>query len=167
MEKSRKLSRTIIIDRLKAEMQRGFLGINLGLDLLEFLQGEQLWKDEVLEALLQSGAYRNEFESDPKAAVQALIKQEVDMALDPAISERARRLLHANPPTVPAGYSYTAELLNQKIPFTSHNNGAHLIVEGPEGYIDFWPGTGRWNNRKGIAEFGLQTLLKYLKGDPL
>lgn len=63
--------------------------------------------------------------------------------------------------------TYTAELLNRKIPFTSHNNGAHLIVEGPEGYIDFWPGTGRWNNRKGVAAFGLQTLLKYLKGDPL
>ncbi len=62
------------------------------------------WKDEVIEGLIQSGAYRNELESDPKAAVQALIKQEVDMALDPAISERARRLLHANPPTVPVEY---------------------------------------------------------------
>ena len=104
MEKSRKFGRMIITDRLKAEMQSGFLDVHLGSDLMEFLQGEQLWKDEVLERLLQCGAYRNELESDPKAAVQALIKQEVDMALDPAISERARRLLHANPPTVPVEY---------------------------------------------------------------
>ncbi len=61
----------------------------------------------------------------------------------------------------------TTKLLNHKIPFTSHNGGAHLIVEGPEGYIDFWPGTGRWNNRKGVANFGFQTLLKYIKGVPL
>jgi hypothetical protein len=30
------------------------------------------------------------------------------------------------------------------IPFTSHNEGAHLIVADE---WHFWPGTGRWNHR--------------------
>lgn len=63
-------------------------------------KSECSWKEEVLEALLQCGAYCDELESDPKAAVKALIAQEVDMALDPLISERAMKLLSTNPSTV-------------------------------------------------------------------
>lgn len=63
-----------------------------------------LWKEEVLEALLQCGAYRDELEFNPKAAIKALIAQEVDMALDPLISERAMKLLSTNPSTVLVGY---------------------------------------------------------------
>ena len=67
-------------------------------------KSECSWKEEVLEALLQCGAYRDELESDPKAAIKALIEQEVDMALDPLISERARKLLSTDPTTILAEY---------------------------------------------------------------
>lgn len=48
------------------------------------------------------------------------------------------------------------------IVFTTNNGGAHLIVEGADCYIDFWPGTGRWRTRKGQAGFGVRNLLKEL-----
>ncbi len=58
----------------------------------------------------------------------------------------------------------SAQLLtNAEIVFTSHNNDAHLIVEGATGYIDFWPGTGRWNCRSGKKGFGVMNLIKYVK----
>lgn len=34
------------------------------------------------------------------------------------------------------------------IQFYSKNNGEHLILNGVEGVIDFWPSTGRWVDRK-------------------
>jgi len=49
----------------------------------------------------------------------------------------------------------------REIPFTSHNNGAHLIIEGKTCYIDFWPGTGKWNCRSGKKGFGLRNLVEY------
>lgn len=58
----------------------------------------------------------------------------------------------------------SAELLaSAGIPFTSHNGGAHLIVEGRDCFIDFWPGTGRWISRDGTKGFGVRNLLEYLK----
>ena len=57
----------------------------------------------------------------------------------------------------------SADYLKQRgIPFTSHNDGAHLIVEGPAGYIDFWPGTGRWKDRAGPAGFGVRNLVTHV-----
>ena len=173
MQSEHKERRAYLIDVLNTALARDWLSKSSMQDLIDFLERDVRWQEEAMEALLMCGAYRDELEFNPKAAIKALIAQEVDMALDPLISERAAKLLSANPPTVPAENqnhrsqnraNYTTELLNRKIPFTSHNGGAHLIVEGPEGYIDFWPGTGRWNNRKGRADFGIQTLLKYIKG---
>jgi hypothetical protein len=61
--------------------------------------------------------------------------------------------------------SQSADYLKQRgIPFTSHNDGAHLIVEGPAGYIDFWPGTGRWKDRAGPAGFGVRNLVTHVAG---
>ena len=62
----------------------------------------------------------------------------------------------------------SAELLTASgIVFTSHNNGAHLIVEGPTTHIDFWPGPGRWNCRTGKKGFGVLNLIQYVKrGQP-
>ncbi len=58
------------------------------------------------------------------------------------------------------------EVLQQAgIHFTTNNNGVHLIVEGREGFIDYWPGTGRWKDRSGISGFGVFNLVKYIKGD--
>ena len=56
-----------------------------------------------------------------------------------------------------AGY-----LTRYNIPFTAKNLGAHLIVEGHTGYIDFWPGTGRWNTRDGHKGFGVRNLVTYI-----
>ena len=56
-----------------------------------------------------------------------------------------------------------SELTNNSIPFVSKNNGAHLIVEGNDGYIDFWPGTGKWIVRSPKFEgFGIKNLLEYI-----
>ena len=54
----------------------------------------------------------------------------------------------------------TEALILTGVAFTSHNNGAHLIVCG----FDFWPSTGRWVERglpsmKKMRGFGLKTLL--------
>lgn len=40
----------------------------------------------------------------------------------------------------------TAKLTEKGIPFTSHNAGAHFIVASA---WNFWPGTGRFEERKG------------------
>lgn len=52
-----------------------------------------------------------------------------------------------------------------KIHYTTNNGGAHLIVEGNVGFIDFWPGTGRWKCRTGLSGFGVFNLVTYIKGD--
>lgn len=58
----------------------------------------------------------------------------------------------------------SAEMLEQAgIPFVSKNEGAHLIVEGRECYIDFWPGTGKWHSRDGAKGFGVRNLLEFVK----
>ena len=47
------------------------------------------------------------------------------------------------------------ELLQKAgIPFTTHNNGAHLILDTPLGFIDFWPGTTKWKTRTFPAHEG-------------
>lgn len=47
------------------------------------------------------------------------------------------------------------------IKFTSHNEGAHLIVTGT---IDFWPGTGKWKHRYvPEAGRGVRSLIDYLR----
>ena len=48
------------------------------------------------------------------------------------------------------------------IQFESKNKGAHLIVEGSECFIDFWPGTGKWIARNGKKGFGVRNLIKYV-----
>lgn len=59
----------------------------------------------------------------------------------------------------------SADYLTQRgIQYTSHNGGAHLIVEGAEGYIDFWPGTGRWRARDNRKGFGVRNLVIFIQG---
>lgn len=55
-------------------------------------------------------------------------------------------------------------LRDKGVPFTAHNNGAHLVVEGANCYIDFWPGTGKWAEREGPKRkgFGVRGLLDYI-----
>lgn len=57
-------------------------------------------------------------------------------------------------------------LKRQNIRFKNKNNGAHLIVEGNEGLIAFWPGTGRWISREdNKVRHGVKYLVKYIKGN--
>ena len=51
------------------------------------------------------------------------------------------------------------------IPFSSKNGGAHLIVEGPTCFIDYWPGTGKWIPRDTKKQgFGLRGLIDHIRG---
>jgi len=59
-----------------------------------------------------------------------------------------------------AGAEY---LTVRNIPYVSKNNGAHLIVEGIDCFIDYWPGTGRWKTRKGKTGFGVRWLVDYIE----
>lgn len=61
--------------------------------------------------------------------------------------------------------AYSPTLLEEKgIPFVVKNGGAHLIVEGKDCFIDFWPGTGKWNTRDGHKGFGVRNLINYILG---
>lgn len=55
-------------------------------------------------------------------------------------------------------------LRDRGIVFIEKNNGAHLIVQGRNCYIDFWPGTGKWNCRTGKKGFGVRNLVAYVNG---
>lgn len=58
-----------------------------------------------------------------------------------------------------------AVLAQAGVGFSSHNGGAHLIVTGTQGFIDFWPGTEKWQDREtGQRGFGLNALLKHING---
>lgn len=47
------------------------------------------------------------------------------------------------------------------IPFESKNGGAHLVVQGGKAVIDFWPGTGLWQERGSTATGrGVRSLVK-------
>ena len=56
-----------------------------------------------------------------------------------------------------------AVLLDQLgIDFERLNRGAHLIINAREMVIDFWPGTGKWSNRKGKKGQGIKSLINYI-----
>ena len=57
--------------------------------------------------------------------------------------------------------SMSAGILRDRgVSFTEKNMGAHLIVEGKECLIDFWPGTGKYITRTGNKGRGVFNLLK-------
>lgn len=54
------------------------------------------------------------------------------------------------------------------IEYRTNNDGIHLMVEGNTGYIDFWPGTGRWRARECEASgFGVRALLDAIESGHL
>ena len=58
--------------------------------------------------------------------------------------------------------SSASYLRERGIPFVEKNYGAHLIVEGKDCFIDFWPGTGKWNSRCGKKGFGVRNLVAFI-----
>lgn len=56
----------------------------------------------------------------------------------------------------------STEILRKcRVPFESHNGGAHLVIMVGE-FTDFWPGTGKWIVRGGPSGRGVFELLKQL-----
>ena len=54
-------------------------------------------------------------------------------------------------------------ILNEaNIPYKSKNLGAHLIIQGQDSIIDFWPGTGKFIFRDSLKKGrGINNLLRY------
>lgn len=73
-----------------------------------------------------------------------------------ALKERGQRKRASNRKTTP-------DLLRvANIDFESKNGGAHLIVDAGDHKVDFWPGTGRWIDRKGKRGFGVRKLIEHV-----
>lgn len=53
------------------------------------------WRDAVTDALVAGGIYSAEHDANPRKAVADLIAWEIEIALDPAVSERAAALVAA------------------------------------------------------------------------
>lgn len=52
------------------------------------------------------------------------------------------------------------------IPFTSHNGGAHLLIDLKTYVVDFWPGTGLWHVRSHSGQDkgrGVFPLVRYIR----
>ena len=61
---------------------------------------------------------------------------------------------------------YSTGLLRKiGINFDSHNGGVHLVVKHGGLIVDFWPSTGKFNDRR-HREYrrGIKNLIKHLKG---
>jgi hypothetical protein len=58
----------------------------------------------------------------------------------------------------------SAQLLRDAgVPFEEKNLGCHLVVQTPQGTVDFWPGTGLWQFRAGIRGRGVHQLLRIIR----
>lgn len=56
------------------------------------------------------------------------------------------------------------ELKRKGVPFSSHNDGAHLVLKIGQRTVDYWPGTGLWvvrGTRDDQRQRGLQRLLAF------
>jgi hypothetical protein len=83
-----------------------------------------------------------------------------------AMNDRSKSRRQSNRDNAPA------ILKEAGIEFSSHNDGAHLIVSGKTESFDFWPGTGRWRVRhtrledalkRQFASFGIVNLITRIK----
>lgn len=62
----------------------------------------------------------------------------------------------------------STELLSEnRIGFESKNFGAHLIVEGMKGKVDFWPSTGKWIARSGNYGRGIKSLINSISKESI
>lgn len=59
----------------------------------------------------------------------------------------------------------TGILRKNNIPFRSLNNGGHLILHLENTTVDFWPGTGKWIDRKNpeTQHRGVFKLLEFIE----
>lgn len=61
--------------------------------LLKPFRQRNEWKDVLIDCAVVNWCYRNEHENDPQKCLAAVIQQEIQFALDPAISAEARALI--------------------------------------------------------------------------
>lgn len=62
--------------------------------------------------------------------------------------------------------SSTQRLIDAGITFKEKNFGLHLIIESPDGLLDFWPSTGLCYVRKDNKYFrGVRNLIKRCKSE--
>ncbi len=55
-------------------------------------------------------------------------------------------------------------LIDAGIPFERVNDGAYLVIRRAGRTIDFWPGTGVWQDRRDATEkSGVKSLVKLVK----
>lgn len=55
-------------------------------------------------------------------------------------------------------------LESRGIEYMTNNDGVHLIVTGNYGFIDFWPGKGKWKTRDNtMTDFGVFRLLDMIE----
>ena len=59
--------------------------------------------------------------------------------------------------------SNTATLEAMGIPFTSHNQGQHLVIKKGAVVVDFYPSTETWKARGGEKQRGLNRMLRVLQ----
>lgn len=60
--------------------------------------------------------------------------------------------------------TFSTEILdNYNIEYESKNNGIHLIVKGLDGFIDFWPSTGKFTLREGKSGRGVFNLIRHCR----
>lgn len=57
------------------------------------------WKNIIIDKLVICGIFSKEHKTNPRLAVDDLLAWEVSVALDPVVSDDARKLLYTTPPT--------------------------------------------------------------------
>lgn len=59
-------------------------------------------------------------------------------------------------------------LESRNIEYCTNNDGIHLIVTGNYGFIDFWPGNGKWKARdQSMSGFGAFNLIDMIESGQL
>ena len=77
------------------------------------------------------------------------------------IAENYKAMREHNKEKKTANMEYSTELLKTiGVPFESKNNGVHLVVQGRDCKIDYWPSTGKFITRNGKQGRGVKNLLK-------
>lgn len=56
-----------------------------------------------------------------------------------------------------------AALNKSGVRWSTNNAGVHIMIEGPQGRVDYWPGTGLWRTAQGQEGRGIRSLFAHLK----
>lgn len=57
--------------------------------------------------------------------------------------------------------SSTAIVDDAGVQYKSYNRGVHLVIEGKDALIDFWPSTGKFKTRDGHTGRGVYNMLRH------